>query len=123
MQLCLQVPEQLTGKSQQQLEALAFEALVVRLYALGELSSGEGAKLLGLTRREFLDLLGQYNVSLFDDEIDLKKETVVVTIEDSKPGEQRHVIDILTALPGHQLFHSAEEVDAYIREEHDSWER
>jgi predicted HTH domain antitoxin len=74
MQLRLQVPEQLTDKNQQQLEALAFEALVVRLYALGELSSGEGAKLLGLTRREFLDLLGQYNVSLFDDEIDLKKE-------------------------------------------------
>ena len=45
MQLRLQVPEQLTGKSQQQLEALAYEALVVRLYALGELSSGEGAKL------------------------------------------------------------------------------
>ncbi len=58
MQLRLQVPEQLSGKNQQQLEALAFEALVVRLYALGELSSGEGAKLLSLTRREFLDLLG-----------------------------------------------------------------
>ena len=74
MQLHLQVPEQLTEKSQQQLEALAFEALVVRHYALGELSSGEGAKLLSLTRSEFLNLLGQYNVSLFDDEIDLKKE-------------------------------------------------
>ena len=70
----LQVPGQLTGKNQQQLEALAFEALVVRLYALGELSSGEGAKLLGFTRREFLDLLNQYNVSMFDDEIDFKKE-------------------------------------------------
>src|SRR5579864_3460512 len=74
MQLRFQVPEQLTGKSQQQLEALAFEALVVRLYALGELSSGEGAKLLSLTRREFLNLLSQYNVSLFDNEIDFKKE-------------------------------------------------
>jgi predicted HTH domain antitoxin len=74
MQLRLQIPEQLTGKSRQQLEALAFEALVVRLYALGELSSGEGAKLLDLTRREFLDLLSQYNVSLFDDEIDFKQE-------------------------------------------------
>ncbi len=74
MQLHLQVPEHLIGKSQQQLEALAFEALVVRLYALGELSSGEGAKLLDVTRREFLDLLDQYNVSLFDDEIDLQKE-------------------------------------------------
>jgi hypothetical protein len=49
--------------------------------------------------------------------------TVVVTIEDNKSAEQRHVIDILTALPGHQLFQSAEEVDTYIREEHDSWER
>ncbi len=74
MQLNLQVPERLTEKNQQQLEALAFEALVVRLYALGELSSGEGAMLLGMTRREFLDLLNQYNVSLFDDEIDFKKE-------------------------------------------------
>jgi predicted HTH domain antitoxin len=74
MQLRLQVPERLTGKNQQQLEALAFEALVVRLYSLGELSSGEGAKLLGLTRREFLDLLNQYNVSLFDDSVDVRKE-------------------------------------------------
>ena len=74
MQLHLQVPEQFIGKSQQQLEELAFEALVVRLYALGELSSGEGARLLDLKRREFLDLLGQYNVSLFDDEIDFQKE-------------------------------------------------
>jgi predicted HTH domain antitoxin len=73
MQLKLQVPERLTGKNRQQLEALAFEALVVRLYALGELSSGEGATLLDLTRREFLDLLGQYNVSLFDDEIDFNQ--------------------------------------------------
>ncbi len=46
-----------------------------------------------------------------------QQATVVVTIEDNKPAEQRHVIDILTALPGHQLFHNAEEVDAYIREE------
>ena len=59
MQLHLQVPEQLTDKNQQQLEALAFEALVVRLYALGEVASGEGARLLHLTRREFLALLNQ----------------------------------------------------------------
>ena len=74
MQLHLQVPEQLTDKNQEQLEAMAFEALIVRLYALGELASGEGARLLGLTRREFLDLLSQYNVSLFDEEMDPRKE-------------------------------------------------
>ena len=51
-----------------------------------------------------------------------KHATVVVTIEDNESVQQPHVIDILTALPGHQLFHSAEEVDTYIREEHDSWE-
>jgi hypothetical protein len=51
-----------------------------------------------------------------------KHATVVVTIEDNEPAQQPHVIDILTALPGHQLFHSAEEVDAYMHEERDSWE-
>jgi len=74
MQLQLQLPEQLTGKNRQQLEALALEALVVRLYALGELASGEGAKLLSLARRKFLDLLDQYTVSVFDEEMDPKKE-------------------------------------------------
>ena len=51
-----------------------------------------------------------------------KHATVVVTIEDNEQAQQPHVIDILTALPGHQLFQSAEEVDAYMHEERDSWE-
>ena len=49
-----------------------------------------------------------------------KHATVVVTIEDNESVQQPHVIDILTALPGYQLFHSAEEVDAYMHEERDS---
>ena len=48
--------------------------------------------------------------------------TVVVMVEDNEPTEQRHVIDILAALPGYQLFQSSEEVDAYVREERGSWE-
>jgi hypothetical protein len=52
-----------------------------------------------------------------------RQVTVVVTVEDNEAVEQRHVIDILRALPGHQLFQTAEEVDAYLREERDSWER
>jgi hypothetical protein len=51
-----------------------------------------------------------------------KRAAVVVTIEDSKPDEQRHVIDLLTSLPGHRLFQNAEEVDAYLREERDAWD-
>ena len=49
--------------------------------------------------------------------------TVVVTIEDNVQVGQHHVIDILAALPGHQLFQNAEEVDAYLHEERDSWDR
>ena len=49
------------------LEALAREALVVRLSALGQSRPGKGAKLLGISRRAFLALLDQYGVSWFDD--------------------------------------------------------
>jgi hypothetical protein len=37
--------------------------------------------------------------------------------------EKRRVIDIIADLPGHRQFKTAEEVDAYIREERDSWDR
>ena len=43
-----------------------------------------------------------------------QRATVVVVVEDNEPTEQLHVIDILTALPGHRIFHNAEEVDAYM---------
>ena len=49
--------------------------------------------------------------------------TVSIEAEGEAPTEKRHVLDILADLPGHQMFQSAEEVDAYIREERDSWER
>jgi predicted HTH domain antitoxin len=58
----------------ERLERLAREALLVRLYDLGELSSGQAAAILGLTRREFLDLLGTYHVSVFDEDADLTAE-------------------------------------------------
>ena len=51
-----------------------------------------------------------------------KRATVVVMVEDNEPDDQRHVIDILSALPGDQIFHSVEEVDSYILKERGSWE-
>lgn len=36
---------------------------------------------------------------------------------------KRPAIEILREAPGHQLFQTAEDVDAYIREERDSWDR
>ncbi len=51
-----------------------------------------------------------------------RRATVVVTIKDNETIEQPHVIDILKTLPGHQLYQSAEEVNANIREEREAWE-
>jgi hypothetical protein len=49
---------------------------------------------------------------------------VTVTIEPQQaPVEKRPAIEILRESPGHRLFKTAEEVDAYIREERDSWDR
>ena len=51
-----------------------------------------------------------------------QEATIIVTVEDNKPDE-RHVIDVLKNLSGHQLFHTADEIDAHIREERESWDR
>ena len=38
---------------------------LVKLYELGKISSGQAAKLLNISRVDFLDLLQRYNVSFF----------------------------------------------------------
>jgi hypothetical protein len=51
-------------------------------------------------------------------------ETVEITIRKKPPSAgKRSALDILAEAPGHRLFKTAEEVDAYIREERDSWDR
>src|SRR5437764_458255 len=47
----------LPGQTAASLERLAREAFLVRLYELGQLSSGRAATLFGVSRREFLDLI------------------------------------------------------------------
>ncbi len=39
---------------------------LIKLYELGKISSGRAAKLLRLSRLEFLELLAKYNVSYFN---------------------------------------------------------
>jgi hypothetical protein len=51
-----------------------------------------------------------------------QEATIVVTVEDYKLNGQGHVIDLLNKLAGHQLFHTAEEIDTHIREERESWD-
>lgn len=52
------------------LQTLAREALYAKLYEQGLISSGRAAQLLSMTRWDFLDLLGRYGVSYFDEAID-----------------------------------------------------
>ena len=49
-------------------------------------------------------------------------ETVEVVVSQPPAKERRSAIDILAEAPGHRLFKSGMEVDAYIREERDSWD-
>ena len=50
-------------------------------------------------------------------------QEVEVTIEaPAESEEKKNVIEIVKDLPGHLEFQAAEEVDAYIREERDSWD-
>jgi hypothetical protein len=37
--------------------------------------------------------------------------------------DEIHIIDLIKDQPGHRLFKSAEEVDEYLRQERDSWDR
>jgi predicted HTH domain antitoxin len=75
--LQIEYPEELldqTEQTKESLERLAREALLVRLYDLGKISSGKGAELLGISRWVFLDILGAYGVSIFDDSQDVVAE-------------------------------------------------
>ena len=64
----------------ERLAVLAREATLVRLYEQGLISSGQAAQALGITRWDFLDLLGNYGVSFFDDSADLEQE-----VRDARP--------------------------------------
>jgi predicted HTH domain antitoxin len=47
---------------------------LIRLYTLGAILTGKAAEIPGVSRREYLDLLGRYGISEFDDDIDLEQE-------------------------------------------------
>ena len=49
---------------------------MVKLYEMGKVSSGTAAKVLGITRWDFLDLLANYNISViqYGDLDDLKED-------------------------------------------------
>lgn len=68
-------PEELTTtQSPAELAMLAQESFLVRLYQLGQVSSGRAAEVLHVSRRAFLDLASAHGVSIFDDDTDVEAE-------------------------------------------------
>ncbi len=62
MKVVMEVPDELKLKEDEiKIAALA------KLYELGKISSGKAAELLGISRVEFLDLLGMYKVQIGPD--------------------------------------------------------
>jgi len=48
--------------------------LAAKLFDMGELSSGQAAKMVGISRREFLETVGKYGVSIFQYDADELRE-------------------------------------------------
>jgi predicted HTH domain antitoxin len=61
----LDVPES-TEMSEQQIRMF----VAAKLYEAGRLNSGLAAEMAGVTRRDFLEQVGEYGVSIFDQTID-----------------------------------------------------
>ena len=71
----VELPDEVVNSvGEEELEHLAREALLVKLYDLGRVSSGLAAQALGVSRRQFLDTLGRYSVTTFDEPADLERE-------------------------------------------------
>jgi len=79
----LQFPEELIFSlkmSEREFTAEIKRLALVKLYELGKISSGKAAASLGLSRVEFLHLLHQYEVSIFND---LNADTLKEDIENA----------------------------------------
>lgn len=64
----VEYPESLANSlklSEKEFESEMKISSLVKLFELGKVSSGVAARVLGLSRADFLDLLSKYNVSVF----------------------------------------------------------
>lgn len=52
--------------------------VAAKLFDMGELSSGQAAKMVGITRREFLESVGKYGVSIFQYDADELEEDLAL---------------------------------------------
>lgn len=55
----------------------------------------------------------------YNDKDEIKRESV----EDAEADDSTHIIDPVKGTTSQHVFTTAQEVDAYLREERDSWDR
>ncbi len=72
--LQIDLPDELVAVLNETDVQAVHEAALVKLYDLGRISSGKAARILGISRREFVDLLGRYGISEFDERMDVAAE-------------------------------------------------
>lgn len=63
--IVVQLPKKL-GLSDFEIKML----IASKLYETGRITSGQGAEIVGLSKRAFIELLGKYNVSVFGYNLD-----------------------------------------------------
>ncbi|WP_421879753.1 UPF0175 family protein [Marinoscillum sp.] len=61
--ITLNIPEEIDEKE-------VTMVVASQLYQQGKLSSGQAADLVGITKREFVESLGKYGVSVFSDSVE-----------------------------------------------------
>jgi len=59
--LTVELPEQVTDVDEKEVRMI----VAARLFEQGKLSSGRAAEVAGVTKREFIETVGKYGVSIF----------------------------------------------------------
>jgi hypothetical protein len=67
-------------------------------------------------------ILPGHRIEIQAPELPEGRTATVLVFVDEVPLPKRRLSDILADYPGGQLFRSAEEVDAYLRAERESWD-
>lgn len=62
-------------------------------------------------------------IELIDTHLPVGQSVEVIVLLPTDTPQQHSIKDVLAEAPGHLSFHTAAEVDQYVREERDAWER
>jgi len=63
-------------------------------------------------------------IEITDTQLPVGQSVEVIVLLPSATGvARRSIVEILAEAPGHLAFQTAEEIDQYLREERDSWDR